>query len=517
MKYAVNAEEMKEIDAYTVERLKLPVLVLMERAALETVRVMKQSLKREDRILVVCGPGNNGGDGVAAGRILFQQGYRVALLFVCGEDHFNSQMRLQTEIARNLGVPVENNSKPGEYTILIDAIFGVGLSRPVEGAYRAAINEINQSKGIVYAIDLPSGISSDTGKVMGTAVRADHTVTYGFKKMGLLLYPGAEYAGTITVADIGFPEEALRRVLPDTFYYDREDLRRLPARTAYSNKGTYGRVLVIAGSSGMGGAAYLSAKAAYRSGAGLVKVLTSSDNRNIMQTLLPEALFSAYDPVGREGQEELDEATASIGWASATVIGPGLGRTDKTMELLQLTVKYGAGPLIVDADALNILAGLLDREGLSSPPDRLKRLDELLPAGTILTPHLKELSRIIAVPVASIVDNLIDTARQCSYNSKLIYVIKDARTVVAGAGKLYLNCSGNNGMATGGCGDVLTGIIAAMIAQGMNSYEASCLGVYIHGLAGDAAAEEKGTYSLMAGDLLERIDKVLKVKEQENC
>jgi NAD(P)H-hydrate epimerase len=515
MKYAVNSKEMKEIDAYTVEQIKLPALVLMERAAYAAVELIKKKLKKEDRILVVCGPGNNGGDGVAAGRILFLQGYRVALLFVCDENTFSSQMRQQTEIAKNLGIPLENNIKPGEYNIIIDAIFGVGLSRPVEGVYETAIQAINSCKGVIYAIDIPSGISSDTGKVMNIAVRADYTVTFGYMKQGLLLYPGAEYAGEITVADIGFPEEALRRLKPDTFYYEREELKLLPSRPAYSNKGTYGRVLVIAGKTGMSGAAYLSAKAAYRTGAGLVKVLTSSDNRSILQTLLPEALFSTYDQGGRDKEDWMEEITGSILWASAIVIGPGLGLSSMSMELMQLAINRTAVPLIIDADALNMLAELLNKEGLSSPEDRMKKLEEMLPEGTILTPHLREFSRISSIPVTTIVDNLIDTARQCSYNNKLIYVLKDARTVIAGGGKLCINCSGNNGMATGGSGDVLTGIIAALLAQGMSPYEASCLAVYIHGLAGDKAADEKGTYSLMAGDLLEGIAGVLHVKEQE--
>ncbi len=517
MKYAVNSEGMKKIDAYTVEQIKIPALVLMERAALEAVKVMMKRIHREDRILVVCGPGNNGGDGVAAGRILFLQGYRVALLFICEEKSFSSQMRVQVEIAKNLGIPVENNNKLGEYNIIIDAIFGVGLSRPVEGRYEAAIHEMNKSGSLIYALDIPSGISSDTGKVLNLAVRADYTVTFGYMKQGLLLYPGAEYAGEITVADIGFPEAALQMHQPDLFYYDREDLGKLPARTPYSNKGTYGKVLVIAGSKGMGGAAYLSAKAAYRCGAGLVKVLTSSDNRTILQTQLPEALFAAYDPDGRSQKEWLSDIEACIAWASVIVLGPGLGRTKESEELIKLVMKCSSAPVIADADALNFVAADLDLEGISLPKDRLNRLEQLWKEGTILTPHLMELSRMTGFPVATITDNLIDTARQCSYNRKLIYVMKDARTVVAGAGKLYLNRSGNHGMATGGSGDVLTGIIAALIAQGMSSYEAACLAVYVHGLAGDLATEEKGAYSLMAGDIIEVIDRVLKPKEQTDC
>lgn len=513
MRYALNSEGMKRIDEATIKVVGIPALVLMERAALETVHVMKKNLKREDRILVVCGPGNNGGDGVAAGRILFQQGYRVALLFICGEDKFSNQMKLQTEIARNLGMAVENNNKLDEYNIIIDAIFGVGLSRPVDGVYEDIIQEINGNEHTVYAIDIPSGISADTGNILNAAIRADYTITYGFMKRGLLLYPGVAYAGEITVADIGFPDCTLLGVHPDTFYYGTEDLKRLPARKDYSNKGTYGRVLTIAGSTGMSGAAYLSAKAAYRTGAGLVKILTCADNRTILQTLLPEALFAAYDSAGERLETELEE---SIAWASAIIIGPGLGRQKQAEELLELVLKKADVPVIFDADALNLLSERLDREGLNSAEDRLNRLTKLLPKDAILTPHLMELSRLTKIPVNIIRDNIIDTADHCSYNSKLIYAIKDARSVVTQEVRKYINVSGNNGMATGGSGDVLTGIIAALIAQGLCPYDAACLGVYLHGLAGDAAAKQKGTYSLIAGDIIDAIEKVLQNKEQLN-
>ncbi len=513
MKYALSSEGMKRIDDKTTEVFGIPALILMERAALETVNVMKKKLMREDRILVVCGPGNNGGDGVAAGRILFLQGYRVALLFICGEDKFSTQMKLQADIARNLGMPIETSNKLGEYNIIIDAIFGVGLSRPVDGVYEDIIHEINGNEHTVYAIDIPSGISADTGNILNAAVRADYTVTFGCMKRGLLLYPGAAYSGEITVADIGFPEGALFGANPDTFYYGAEDIKRLPARKDYSHKGTYGRVLVIAGSTGMGGAAYLSAKAAYRTGAGLVKVLTSSDNRTILQTLLPEAIFAAYD--SDEEQQGMErEPEASLGWASVIVIGPGLGKQKQAEELLDLVLRQATVPVVFDADALNLLSERLDGKGLTTVDDRLRNLKHLLPEESILTPHLMELSRLTGIPVNRIKDNIIDTADQCSYNSRLVYAIKDARSIVTQDSRKYINVSGNNGMATGGSGDVLTGIIAALIAQGLCPYDAACLGVYLHGLAGDAAAEKKGTYSLIAGDIIDAIEKVLQNKEQ---
>lgn len=510
MKYAVNSEQMKKIDDYTVQVLNIPALDLMERAAGEVAAAIMKRIDKGDRILAVCGPGNNGGDGVAAGRILFLQGYHVAILFIGDEDKATDMARIQLERARKLGIPIENSNKLHEYNIIIDAIFGVGLSRAVTGAYEAVINEINTNKNRVFAVDIPSGISADSGKVMNTAVQADYTITFGHMKNGLLLYPGTEYAGELIVADIGFPLEATLQVEPDTFYYEASDIRLLPARKRYSNKGTYGKVLAIAGSKGMSGAAYLVAKAAYRTGAGLVKVLTSEANRIILQTSLPEALFSSYDEEQLESLERRQKLLSDLEWATAIIIGPGLGRSEKAQELLDTVISNAKVPLIIDADAINLLAQKLDLMAGSSPKDRLKFLSILLKKRTILTPHLMELSRLIGVPVAEITDNLVDTARQCSYNNELIYVMKDARTIVAEDGRSYINVSGNDGMATGGSGDVLTGIIGALIAQGMEEYEAACLAVYIHGLAGDEAAAQKGTYSMMASDIVASIEKVMK-------
>jgi NAD(P)H-hydrate epimerase len=507
MYYAVNSSQMKSIDHYTTEVMKIPSLVLMERAAYEVAAVMKQKIAKTDRILAVCGNGNNGGDGIAAGRILYLQGYQVAILFIGEEEAATRQTKLQLEIAKNVGIPIAyNNYKPGEYNILIDAIFGVGLSRPVAGEQVKIIEAMNRTDAVVFSVDMPSGISADDGSVANIAVRADYTITFGCQKQGLLLYPGAEYAGEITVADIGFPEFAVQQAEPDTFYYSMEDLKQLPARKRNGHKGTFGKVLVIAGAKGMSGACYLSAKAAYRTGAGLVKVLTASDNRPIIQTLLPEALFSSYDDCQSiEGTKELME---HLSWATVIVIGPGLGQSELAAYLLQTVLKTARVPVILDADGINLLAKRLD----TISEDSNARMDALSGLGmdsVILTPHLLELSRLIHVPVEQIRKNMIDTASQCSYNNNLIYVIKDARTVVAHQKDRYINVSGNHGMATGGSGDVLTGVIAALVAQGMAPYKAACLGVYLHGLAGNYAAAEKGTYSLIASDILDSIEQVL--------
>ncbi|MDF2484323.1 MAG: hypothetical protein K0R46_491 [Herbinix sp.] len=513
MKYAVDSKRMKIIDDYTIDIIGTPAMELMERAARQLVAVMQLRITKKDRILAVCGPGNNGGDGVAAGRILFSQGYQVAILLVGNEDKCSVQMKAQLEVAKNLGIPLENNNKLSEYNIIIDAIFGVGLSKPVTGVFEEVIKSINDCQNIVYAVDIPSGISAEDGKIRSAAVVADETVTFGHNKIGLLLYPGAECAGNVTVVDIGFPEEASKQVQLDTFYYETEDIHRMPKRKNYSHKGTYGKVLIIAGSKGMAGAACLSAKSAYRGGAGLVMVLSSECNRIIIQTQLPEALFAAYDDEGSDTEKQ-QQLLKHLGWATAIVVGPGLGLSEESAILLDTVLRESKVPVIVDGDAITLLAKqyVVDGECNSQANQittRLSRLNERMSAPLILTPHLMELSRLLGLPVSEIANNLIDTARQCSYNNKLIYVIKDARTIVAGNDRYYINVSGNHGMSTGGSGDVLTGIIAAVIAQGMEPYEAACLAVYIHGMAGDEAAKEKGTYSMMASDIVSSIEKVL--------
>lgn len=505
MDYIVDSEKMKKIDEYTMEVIKIPSLVLMERAAMEIVAVMKQSIKKEDHILVVCGPGNNGADGVAAGRILYLQGYHVAILLTFPKEKCSKEMRAQLTIADKLGISINNSIKFCEYNVIIDAIFGIGLSKPVEGNFEDIINVINEGNHRVYSVDIPSGISANTGRVMNTAIKADYTISFGYMKQGLILYPGADFAGIITVADIGFPHEALQEVGADTFYYTRKDLDLIPNRKSDGHKGTFGKVLVIAGSEGMSGAAYLSAKACFKMGAGMVKVLTSSKNRQIMQTLLPEALFASYDSYDSD-----EKLSPTIDWADVIVFGPGLELTKRAEELFELVIKKKNIPLIIDADGINILARKVSG-GIEDNliEERLNKLAKLLPRHTVLTPHPMELSRLLGISIKDISDNLFDIAYQCSYNYELVYVMKNARTIVAGSGKKYLNISGNNGMATAGSGDVLTGVIAGLVAQGMEPYEASCLGVYIHGLAGDVAAEKVGVHSVLAGDIADAISIVL--------
>jgi len=509
LKEVVNSVQMKAIDSYTIDIVNIPSVVLMERAALQVAECIKKYVSKKNRILAVCGIGNNGADGIATARILNMEGYQVDILIVGNEHIASIQAKQQLNIARNLGISIDNNIRISEYTIIIDAIFGIGLSKPVSGIYENTIKEINFGDYLVFSVDLPSGLSADTAKPLNIAVKADYTITFGLNKLGLILHPGCEYGGEVIIADIGFPKIAIQAAKLNYFIYDSTDMKRLPVRKDYSNKGNYGKVLIIAGSINMNGACFFSAKAAYRTGAGLVKVLTVVDNRTVMQTLLPEAILSTYDPNLLKGSNddntliEIEKILSELKWATVIVIGPGIGVNENSEKLLDLVIKNAKVPLIIDADGINILANKK-----SANKNRLEEITAYLSEQTILTPHLKELSRLIGIPLEEITNNLIETANKCTYNNKLIYAIKDARTIVAYENARYINTSGNSGMATGGTGDVLTGVIAALIAQGLSPSEATILGVYIHGLAGDKAAEQKGKYALIASDIIEALSEV---------
>ena len=398
MKKLANADQMKRIDGYSIEEIGIPSLVLMEKAALsvalEIKREMNSLKSSNNKILAVCGVGNNGGDGVAALRILKEWGYEGAVLLVGDENKASEQMKVQLSIARKLSIPVMNYRELedkhflwNEYTVIIDAIFGIGLSKEVTGIFDEVITDINEASYQkreackVFAVDIPSGIHASTGKVMGNAVKADTTVTFGVNKMGLVLYPGCEYAGKIIVEDIGFPQLAVEQADNNAFCYEKEDIKRLlPERKNDSNKGTYGKVLVIGGSENMAGACYFAANAAYTMGAGLVKVMTEKVNRVIVQTILPEALLYTYEESTIE--EEKEAILKELDWATVIVLGPGLGKKRSAEYLVDWVLEYAKVPVIIDADGLNLIAS-------AGKFERVLQKQNL-----ILTPHLKEMERL---------------------------------------------------------------------------------------------------------------------------
>lgn len=531
----LDAAGMKETDRITIEEIGIPSLVLMERAALAVAERVEVYATKDSRIGVLCGTGNNGGDGVAVARLLKEAGYDATILLkdaalyraeesaegtpdserpkqVAGTPEFLQQMKIATAC----GVPVCEPWETKSFDIIVDALFGIGLSKPVEGAYADLLEQINRESHIVIAVDIASGISASDGKVCGTALRADETVTFGATKWGHLLYPGKDYNGKLTIADIGFTEEILKEQMQGMRLTSEAIGRLIPVRPAYSNKGTFGKVAVIAGSKNMAGAAYFAACAAYRTGVGLVKVVTPECNREILQTLLPEAMLTTYT-----GKEDLPEAVSeAVGFADAVIIGPGLGQSEESellVSLLRETLheKTDAPTSVWDADALNLLAKRMEKEGCVSMEERLEYMNAFLPERSVLTPHPGELSRLLGISVSEITGSFLQTAKRIATGSKATYVLKDAVTLTINNTGCVVNSTGNNGMATGGSGDVLCGVIAALAAAGKDPFTAAAVGVWLHGAAGDAAQKNVGAAPMIARDLLQAIGAIFEEKEKE--
>lgn len=495
MKFALDGSMAQYVDKYTIEQMKVPSLVLMERASYAValkVAEVAVAFGRNVRIAVICGCGNNGADGIAVARILTWQGLPVDIIIAGNEEHATEEFITQKEIALRSDMSFCNLSKIPEYDILVDAIFGTGLSRDVEGRYADIINAMNAGNNYIVSVDIPSGVDSTTGRILSCAVKADSTITFGYHKMGMLLYPGREYSGEVTVADIGLCPFALNEINPAR-YFIPEDIKRIPERKAYSNKGTYLRTLVIAGSEDMSGAAYLSGAAAYRCGAGLVEILSHKVNAEVLKRLLPEAIITSYDE-----NNAIDIVKDRIDRADIIILGPGLSMKETSVNIVRYVLDYTDKPLVIDADGLNII---------SNDIEMLKRSK----ATAIITPHIGEMMRLTGMSKDKILNNLCKTALDFAKDNKVVCVIKDAATVVAEpyTERVYINTSGCGAMSKAGMGDVLTGVIAAMMALGLEPFSAAAMGVYVHGFAGEYAAAEKGNHSVLASDLLEEFGKIL--------
>lgn len=489
---------MQKADSYTINEIGMPSMVLMERAALSAVEAMEREQIDLSRVLVVCGSGNNGGDGFAIARLLKEKGCDVKAVFAGHENSMSADCILQRKIAENCKVPVVTTIEPGEYTTIVDAVFGVGLNREVTGDYFDIIETMNACKGEKVAVDIPSGISSATGKVLGTAFRADLTVTFQCEKLGCVLYPGHMYAGKVVTADIGISSEIFEREKELCYTYEKKDLPvLLPKRRPNSHKGTYGKVLMITGSKGMSGAAYLSAKAAYTSGAGLVQIYTSEDNRIILQQLLPEAIISTYTEFEEEKLKSL------LSWADVVCIGCGLGQNRISERILRTTLEEVKVPCVVDADGLNLLSCHLEL---------LKKEEREI----VLTPHMKEMSGLLGCSVAELAEERFDRAKEFTEKYGVVCALKDARTIVVKREQqIFVNTAGNSSMAKAGSGDVLAGVITGLLAQQMTAFDAAALGVYLHACGGDEAKEGKGSYSVLAEDLIAGI--ACCTKKAEEC
>lgn len=522
MEYLVTKKEMQAYDTYTIEQIGVPALILMERAALCTLERVLDVLNGKEtsaKVLCVCGVGNNGGDGLAVSRMLMDEGIAADVALIGDKAHVSLETKVQLDILEKYGVTPLDMVPESNYDVVVDALFGTGLSREITGAYKNAVEAINAMKtsngaeSYRIAIDMPSGIDADTGAVLGVAVKADETVTIAFKKRGLYLYPGANYAGKISVAKIGITEKTFAVGAPKMYTLTGEPSTLFPKRRADGNKGTFGKVLLVAGSSTMAGAALLSAGSAYKTGAGMVKLVIPEKIRVIVQEKLPEALVQVYEKEDGLTDEEIHVFLENIKWADVIAIGPGLSKHMSGKQLLETVITQTKKALVLDADALNMLAeeDILQRELLTRNSEK--------ETNTVMTPHLGELARLLGKETKEVVSHQIDCCKEAVEKFGCVVVAKSARTCVSdGKTPDFLNTAGNDKMATAGSGDVLTGMIAALIAQavsqeqsreeGITAKDAAVLGVYLHANAGDkaaAAAKVTGAAGILASDIMENI------------
>lgn len=500
MQLWVNAAQMKAADQYTIQKLGVPSLELMEHAAQACVQVLEDEKVDLSHVCVVCGSGNNGGDGFAIARILQNNRYSVETFCVGNPEHYTEETQEQMHRLQECGGKITYGMpQEDSYSVIIDAVFGVGLSRKVEGRYRQVIEQMNRMRGTKFAVDIPSGLSATTGCILGCAFKADYTVTFQLKKIGLELSQGRTMAGRVIVPDIGISTDSICEDQEIVRTAGKDIYRKmLPDRPEDSNKGTYGRLLVIAGNKGMAGAAYLNAHAAYMTGAGLVRIYTSSDNREILQTLLPEAIITTYEEYNKE------ELLSLLTWADSVCIGSGLGMSRLSEKILKTVIEYVKVPCLIDADGLNLLA------------ENKNYLNQMAERRFVITPHMKEMSRLTGTPVEELKADRIQILKDFISRYRITCVLKDSRTLIASEEKgIRMNLTGNSAMAKAGSGDVLAGVISGWMVQGKEAEDAAELGTYIHGLSGDLAKFEKGVYSVMARDLIEYISKALMKLEEE--
>lgn len=490
MEYILTGKDMKEIDQYTIQNIGIPSLVLMENAARTAAQYIRdKALFR--KILVVCGVGNNGADGLCIYRILKIQGVPCDCIIIGDEQKATKEFCAQKKIIENLSFELLRKCEFDRYDVIVDALFGVGLSRNVTGIFAETIEKINAANAYVYAIDIPSGINADSGKICGCAVKADRTITFGYRKTGTVRYPGKKYCGHLMVGDIGYSDKICELLGFQRKYCTNEDLESIPKRDSSGNKGTFGKILIIAGSAKYCGAAILTCKAAYRMGAGMVKLVTHRENKAAFCRAVPEALSLFYENELEENFK--NELKSSLQWADVIAIGPGLSKSSEAAELLQIVLENQAEKrVILDADALNLLS-------------QNESLREKLSENMILTPHLMEMARLTGKELSEVRDYPEEAAKNFANRYHCNVVLKDAATISTDGVEFFYNLSGNSGMATAGSGDVLTGILAAAAVWKMPITWVMAIGVYIHGKAGDLTAKKYGEYGMTANDMINKL------------
>jgi len=507
-----NPDQMKRIDQLAINKYKIPGVILMETAAQRVAEKAREMLGESlinKKTVIIAGKGNNGGDAFAAARHLHQWGCPVTVVSLVPKEQIKGDPEIYVAILEQLGVNVNylysEDDLPifekltGEADLVIDGIFGTGIYGDISGFTAKAITTLNNSTARVLSIDIPSGINGRTGQVCGLAVKADETVTFALPKPGLFQYPGAEYAGNVSVADIGIPPDAVNEENPNGRLIDCGTVARyLPKRPADGHKGTFGKLLVISGSAGMSGSGTLAARAAFKTGSGLVYLAVPKSIAFIYNVTIPEAItLQMQDDDGLIMPENLETLKNVSNTMDAVVIGPGLSAKPQVSRWVGNFIAECRKPVVIDADALNVIAG--------QPHVFLERK-----APTVITPHPGEFSRLTGLFVENIQKNRIDEALSFSSKYNITVVLKGAGTVIANpSGEYFINSTGHPGMAVAGSGDVLAGIIGSLIGQGVNHEKACVIGVFIHGRCGEMLARfNSGQSGFLAGELCGLIPKV---------
>ncbi|MEW5768170.1 MAG: NAD(P)H-hydrate dehydratase [bacterium] len=528
-----TASQMQEIDRRATADFGIPGLILMENAGLKAVQVLVDFISdlAQKKVVVCAGRGNNGGDGLVVARHLFNGGIDVRVVLISEKSKVTGDAKVNLEAVLKSGIPLYEATSPDQLDqvrqeiltadIIIDALLGTGIKGPVKGLMGETINLINEAsqvirhsqsaisnpqsairnpQSVVLSLDLPSGLPADTGQIEGPCVKATATVTFGLPKIGLFLYPGATKVGQLYLAEIGFPPPLLKDAALKFHLLEEEEIASLmPRRAVWAHKGDCGRVLVIAGSVGMTGAACLSSQAALKIGAGLITLGVPESLNPICEIKLTEVMTRplAQTEKGTLSLRAYSQLEDLLSKASSIILGPGLGRHPETTRLVEKIIREVEAPIVLDADGLN---------AISADPDILRASR----AEVIITPHPGEASRIITKDIAEINADRPGTAAYLAQNYQVVAVLKGAPTVIASPeGNIYLNPTGNPGLASGGTGDVLTGMIGGLLAQGLPPLDAARAGVYLHGLSADLAIVEKSIPGLSATDLISYLPQTL--------
>jgi len=504
----LTASQMQQLDRQTIEDIGIPGVVLMENAG----RGMSEHIFRKfsqikpGPVLILAGKGNNGGDGYVIARHLMEADWQVSTVVLAEPSAIRGDARTNLDIldacggeitfAPDLATLEQKLAAMPACRLLVDALFGTGLSKPATGHFAAAIDWINLSPAAVAAVDIPSGIDASTGEILGNCVAADLTATFAFPKIGQVSYPGAGCIGELVVIDIGIPCQVQDQLGDDCLLVTPAVARNLlPVRPVDGHKGTFGHLLVAAGSVGKTGAAAMTSEAALRAGCGLVTLACPAEVQPVLAGKLTEVMSASLpDTGGAANLQALPVLTALYDGKQALALGPGLGLGSETLELVRRLMSSCRLPMVVDADGLTALAG------------HLQVLQQRGAAATILTPHPGEMARLAEVSVKEVQANRVAVARDFATRHGVVVVLKGARTVTAlPDGRVRINASGHAGMASGGMGDVLTGLVGSLLAQGLEAGNAAVLAVFLHGYAADRLAAEYGNAGLLASDLIDEL------------